>query len=105
MFFPGCLPVLFIFLLLLLLPFFFTQMMFAALTKLGFEGLLRPTKVTCQDHTGGSRARVFQWDGKAWKFVSDWIDSDQKLVRPMIEAAAKKYAAEKNLPTDACKQS
>ena len=76
-----------------------------ALKKLGFEGLLQPTKVTCDDHTGGSRARVFQWDGKTWQFVSDWIESDQKVVRPMIEAAAKKYAAEKNLPTDACKQS
>jgi branched-chain amino acid transport system substrate-binding protein len=76
-----------------------------ALKKLGFEGLLQPTKVTCDDHTGGSRARVFQWDGKTWQFVSDWIESDQKFVRPMIEAAAKKYAAEKNLPTNACKQS
>jgi len=76
-----------------------------ALKKLGFEGLLRPTKVTCQDHTGGSSARVFQWDGKTWQFVSDWIQSDQKVVRPMIEAAAKKYAQEKNLPTNDCKQS
>src|SRR3954466_16320479 len=30
------------------------------LAKLGFKDLLRPTKVTCDDHTGGSRARVFQ---------------------------------------------
>jgi len=75
------------------------------LTKLGFAGLIKPLKVTCANHTGIATARVFQWDGKAWNFVSDWIDSDQKLVRPMIEAAAKKYAAEKNLPTDACKQS
>ena len=75
------------------------------LAKLGFEGLLRPVKVSCENHAGTSRARVHQWDGKAWQFVSDWIESDQKLVRPMVEAAAKKYAAEKNLPTDSCKQS
>ena len=49
-----------------------------------------------------ARARVHQWDGKEWKFVSDWIDSDQKLVRPMVEEAAAKYAKEKNLPIDAC---
>jgi branched-chain amino acid transport system substrate-binding protein len=75
------------------------------LKKLGFEGLLKPLKVTCANHTGIASARVFQWDGKAWNFVSDWIDSDQKLIRPMIEAAAKKYAADKKLPTDSCKSS
>jgi branched-chain amino acid transport system substrate-binding protein len=70
--------------------------------KLGFEGLLTPLKVTCENHTGIARAKVHQWDGKEWKFVYDWIDSDQKLVWPMVEEAAKKYAQEKNLPTDAC---
>jgi len=75
------------------------------LAKLGFAGLIKPLKVTCANHTGSATARVFQWDGKGWNFVSDWIDSDQKLVRPMIEAAAKKYAAEKKLPTDSCKTS
>ena len=33
------------------------------------------------------------------------VENSQKVVRPMIEAAAKKYAGEKNLPTNACKQS
>ncbi len=72
------------------------------LKKLGFEDLLSPLKVTCENHAGIARARVHQWDGKTWNFISDWIDSDQKLVRPMVEEAAKKYAQEKNLPTDAC---
>jgi branched-chain amino acid transport system substrate-binding protein len=72
------------------------------LKKLGFDGLLTPLKVTCENHTGIARARVHQWDGKEWKFVSDWIDSDQKLVWPMVVEASNKYAQEKNLPTDAC---
>jgi branched-chain amino acid transport system substrate-binding protein len=72
------------------------------LEKLGFKELLGPLKVTCENHTGVARARVFQWDGKKWSFVSDWIDSDQKVVWPMVVEAAKKYAQEKNLPTDAC---
>jgi branched-chain amino acid transport system substrate-binding protein len=75
------------------------------LAKLGFAGLIKPLKVTCANHTGIASARVFQWDGKGWNFVSEWIDSDQKLVRPMIEAAAKKYATEKKLPSDSCKVS
>jgi branched-chain amino acid transport system substrate-binding protein len=70
--------------------------------QLGFKDLLTPLKVTCQNHTGIARARVHQWDGKEWEFVSDWIDSDQKVVWPMVKEAAKKYAQEKNLPTDAC---
>src|SRR3954465_10359624 len=73
-----------------------------ALKKLGFEGLLRPVKVTCENHAGASQARIHQWDGKTWNFISDWIPSDQKVVRPMVEAAAKKYAAENYFPTDAC---
>jgi branched-chain amino acid transport system substrate-binding protein len=72
------------------------------LEKLGFKDLLGPLKVTCEDHTGIARARVFQWDGKQWSFVSDWINSDEKVIWPMVVEAAKKYAQEKNLPTDAC---
>jgi branched-chain amino acid transport system substrate-binding protein len=72
------------------------------INKLGFDGLLTPLKVTCENHTGIARARVHQWDGKEWKFVTDWIDSDQKVIWPMVVEAAKKYAQEKNLPTDAC---
>ena len=65
-------------------------------------GGLGALKVTCENHTGVARARVFQWDGKQWNFVSDWIESDQKVVWPMVVEAAKKYAQEKSLPTDAC---
>ena len=39
------------------------------------KNLLLPVKVACENHAGSARARVHQWDGKAWQFVSDWIES------------------------------
>jgi branched-chain amino acid transport system substrate-binding protein len=74
----------------------------ARLRALGFEGLLRPFKVSCSDHEGARQARVHQWDGSKWGFVSDWISGDEKLLRPMYEDAAKKYAKEKNITPRDC---
>jgi branched-chain amino acid transport system substrate-binding protein len=37
--------------------------------------------------------------------ISDWIPSDQRLVRPMIEASAWQYAKEKGItPRDCSKE-
>jgi len=30
-----------------------------------------------------------------WHVVTDWIATDQSIVRPMVEASAAKYATEK----------
>ena len=69
----------------------------ADLKKLGFKGLAGPLTVTCRDHEGGGGVKFQQWTGTGWKIVSDWIATDQKIVRPMIEAEAAKYAKEKNI--------
>src|SRR5215207_8344176 len=44
----------------------------ARLKELGFEGMLKPIKITCADHEGAREGRVQQWDGKEWKVISDW---------------------------------
>ncbi|TDM06783.1 MAG: ABC transporter permease [Ideonella sp. MAG2] len=67
------------------------------LDALGFAGVLRPVSTSCADHMGGSWARMHQWDGKAWKFTSDWLQADEALIKPMVKQAADKYAAEKKL--------
>jgi branched-chain amino acid transport system substrate-binding protein len=36
-------------------------------------------------------------------FVSDWIEADNSVIRPMVDEAAAKYAKEKNLPRHDCK--
>ncbi len=78
----------------------------ARLKELGFEGLLTPMKVTCLDHSGSHKARVHQWDGKQWVYISDWIESDASLLRPMIEESAGKYGKEKGIaPRDCSKES
>lgn len=78
----------------------------ARIKELGFEGMVAPIKLSCQDHQGADQARVQQWDGKAWKVISDWYTADRKLLDPMVADAATKYAAEKKItPRDCSKES
>jgi branched-chain amino acid transport system substrate-binding protein len=49
------------------------------------------------DHEGSGKVKFQQWDGKQWKVITDWIDSDKELVRGMIEESAAKYAKEKGI--------
>jgi branched-chain amino acid transport system substrate-binding protein len=73
---------------------------------LGFEGMLKPIKFTCADHQGADQARLEQWDGKAWKIISDFYTADEKLLAPMVKETAEKYAKERNItPRDCANQS
>jgi len=67
------------------------------LDGLGFAGVLKPISTSCADHRGSTWARVHTWDGKKWNFSSDWYQSDQAVIKPMIKAAADKYATEKKV--------
>ncbi|HWS12066.1 MAG TPA: ABC transporter substrate-binding protein [Rhodocyclaceae bacterium] len=78
----------------------------ARLKQLGATGFMPPLKVSCANHEGSGLVKFQQWDGKQWKVITDWVESDQSLVRPMIEESAGKYAKEKNLaPRDCSKES
>ncbi|HET6468363.1 MAG TPA: ABC transporter substrate-binding protein [Geminicoccaceae bacterium] len=70
--------------------------------ELGFEGLLTPLKVSCLDHEGARKARIHQWDGQKWEFVSDWIEADTSYLRPKMEAAAAAYAKENGITPVNC---
>lgn len=65
--------------------------------ELGADKLMSPIKVSCTDHEGGGAVQFQEWDGDKWKVVSDWIETDQSIVRPMIEASAAQYAKEKGI--------
>jgi branched-chain amino acid transport system substrate-binding protein len=65
--------------------------------QLGFEGVLKPIKVSCTDHEGARTGRIQTWDGKNWKITSDWYESDDNVIAPMVKDAAAKYAAEKKI--------
>ena len=67
------------------------------LDALGFAGVMRPVSTSCQDHMGSSWARVHTWDGSKWGFSSDWYQADEAILKPMVRAAADKYAGDKKL--------
>jgi len=76
------------------------------LKQLGAYGLVQPLKLSCSDHEGGGAVRFQQWDGKQWKVISDWVQADRKLLRPIIEESSHKYAKEKGItPRDCSKES
>lgn len=63
------------------------------LKEIGADGFAAPMRVTCDDHNGHNSAYVAKWDGTKWTKGSDWIAPIKEKVRPLIEAAAKDYAA------------
>jgi branched-chain amino acid transport system substrate-binding protein len=69
----------------------------AKLDALGFKGVMRPISTSCQDHMGSAWGRIHTWDGSKWVFSSDWYQADEQILKPMVKAAADKYAAEKKL--------
>ncbi len=72
------------------------------LEELGFKGLVRPLRVTCENHEGNGLAAVQQWDGKKWTIVSDWIEPMRDVVRPKLEAAAVDEAKKLNYTMRDC---
>jgi branched-chain amino acid transport system substrate-binding protein len=59
------------------------------IAELGATGLLPPINVTCSDH-------------EKWVVKTPWIQADRKLLRPLIEASANKYASEHNITPRDC---
>ncbi|WP_426139959.1 ABC transporter substrate-binding protein [Pseudomonas sp. DWP3-1-2] len=78
----------------------------ARLKELGALGLVQPLQLSCSDHEGGGAVRFQQWDGSQWKLISDWVQADRALLRPIIEASSHQYAKEKGIiPRDCSKES
>ena len=67
------------------------------LDALGLGNLIRPISTSCQDHMGSTWARVHTWDGSKWNFSSDWLQADEQIIKPMVKAAADKYANDKKV--------
>jgi branched-chain amino acid transport system substrate-binding protein len=76
----------------------------ARIKEMGFEGVIRPVKLSCADHEGTSAARVHTWDGAEWKVSSDWYEGDKSVVAPLVAEVSAAYAAEKKItPVADCK--
>jgi branched-chain amino acid transport system substrate-binding protein len=74
----------------------------ARFKELGLEGFSHPFAVSCGNHEGPGALIIQQWDGKAWKKVSDWITPMTDVVRPLIETAAAAYAKENKITPRNC---
>jgi branched-chain amino acid transport system substrate-binding protein len=74
----------------------------ARIKTLGMEGMLQPIATSCKNHEGVRKARIHTWDGTKWAFSSDWYEAQAATLDPMIAAAAKKYAQEKNISARDC---
>jgi branched-chain amino acid transport system substrate-binding protein len=74
----------------------------AYVKEMGAEGLIPPLTLSCRDHEGGGSVKFQQWDGTQWTVITDWIATDQALVRPLVEASAAKYAQEKGITPRTC---
>ena len=53
----------------------------ARIKELGFDGMIAPIKLSCNDHRAPHQARIQQWDGKAWKVISDYYKADENIWR------------------------
>jgi branched-chain amino acid transport system substrate-binding protein len=74
----------------------------AYLKERGAEGLISPITLSCRDHEGGGGVKFQQWNGTQWQAITDWIATDQTLVRPLVEASVAKYAQEKGITPRTC---
>ena len=45
---------------------------------------------------------IHTWNGARWNYSSDWYESNAQLLRPMMSAAARQYADDKQLPPRDC---
>jgi branched-chain amino acid transport system substrate-binding protein len=67
------------------------------LKELGFDGVMQPLATNCANHMGSSSARVYAWDGKDWKYTSDWYQADKTVLDPLIKEHGDKYLADKKM--------
>lgn len=73
------------------------------LKELGIEGMLPSFKLSCSDHEGAGVIKMIQWDGGKWNSVTpDWVSSDRKMIREMVEESAAKYAVEQKVTPRVC---
>jgi branched-chain amino acid transport system substrate-binding protein len=55
------------------------------------NGLMAPVTVTPEDHGGGGKTRVEQWDGKTWVALTDWSADYTDVVWDVVKESSSKY--------------
>ncbi len=70
--------------------------------EIGAEGLMQPMKNSCEDHQGGGKVFIQQWDGEKWQMTGEVIEPMTEFVRGMVEESAAKYAKENKITPRDC---
>ncbi|MDF1873736.1 ABC transporter substrate-binding protein [Vannielia sp.] len=58
------------------------------------NGLMAPVTVTSEDHGGGGKTRVEQWDGETWVPLTDWSAEYLDVVWGVIKESSEKFIVE-----------
>ena len=76
----------------------------ARFTELGLPGFTIPVKVTCENHAGPRKVAIQRWDASAkkWSMITDFYDTMNDIVDPLIEEDSAAYAAENNITPRDC---
>jgi len=69
------------------------------MAALGMPNFGPAFKVSCENHGGSGLVGVAQWDAtaKTWSLVSDFKQSDQDVIAPLIAEDSAAFAAENNI--------
>jgi len=75
----------------------------AKMAALGLPKFGPEFTVTCENHGGNGYAAIAQWDANdgEWNLITDFVQSDQEIIQPLIEADSTAYAKESGI-TAAC---
>jgi branched-chain amino acid transport system substrate-binding protein len=58
------------------------------------NGLMAPVTVTANDHGGGGRTRVEQWDGSSWVPLTDWSADYLDVVWEVIRRSSATFTVD-----------
>ena len=55
------------------------------------QGLIPPITLTAEDHQGGGRGRISQWDGAKWVPKTGWYNAYQDVVWDLVKKNAEEF--------------
>ena len=69
------------------------------MAALGLPGFGPSFSVSCENHGGDGMVAVSQWDAnnKSWSLITDFTQSDQSILNPLVEGDSAAFAAENNI--------
>ncbi len=72
--------------------------------EIGLPGFAPAVKITCADHGAPHLGAISQWDAdsKTWTLITDFVESDQEVIQPLIKEDAMAYAKENNITPREC---